>query len=99
MTKAMPVHKPAVHAVSASPSPPLPGRLPANVAPDRRRKWEAEMREWLAWRMDQESIEALNHCTVGEVAVTAARAGDPELLRQTLPGPRGLHLLAKIGTG
>ena len=39
------------------------------------------MREWLAWRMDQESIEALNHCTVGEVAVAAARAGDPEPLR------------------
>ena len=40
------------------------------------------MREWLAWRMDQESIEALNHCTVGEVAVATARACDPELLRQ-----------------
>jgi hypothetical protein len=43
------------------------------------------MREWLAWRMDQESIEALNRCTAGEVAVAAARAGDPELLRQLYP--------------
>ena len=65
MTKAMPVQEPAVHAASALPSPPLPGRLPDNAAPDRRRKWEAEMREWLAWRMDQESIEALNRCTQG----------------------------------
>ena len=85
MTKAMPVHAPAMHAVSASPSPPLPRRLPPNAAPDRRGKWEAEMREWLAWRMDQESIEALNRCTAGEVAVAAARAGDPELLRQLYP--------------
>ena len=82
MTKAMPVHAPAMHAVSASPSPPLPRRLPPNAAPDPRGKWEAEMREWLAWRMDQESIEALNRCTAGEVAVAAARAG---LLRQLYP--------------
>ena len=99
MTKAMPVHKPAVHAVSASPSPPRPGRLPANVAPDRRRKWEAEMREWLAWRMDQESIEALNHCTVGEVAVTAARAGDPEPLRKLYPDHADCIYSPKLGRG
>ena len=85
MTNTMRVHEPAMHAASASPSPPLPRRLPPSVAADRRRKWEAEMREWLAWRMDQESVEALNHCTVGEVAVAAARAGDPELLRQLYP--------------
>ena len=99
MTKPMPVHETAVNAVSASPSPPRPGRLPANVAPDRRRKWEAEMREWLAWRMDQESIEALNHCTVGEVAVAAARAGDPELLRQLNPDHADCIYSPKLGRG
>ena len=99
MTKTMPVHEPTMHAVSASPSPPLPGRLPPNAAPDRRGKWEAEMREWLAWRMDQESIEALNHCTVGEVAVAAARAGDPELLRQLYPDHADCIYSPKLGRG
>jgi hypothetical protein len=95
----MPVHEPAVQRMSASPSPPLPRRLPTNAAPDRRRKWEAEMREWLAWKMDQESIEALNHCTVGELAVAAARAGDPELLRELYPDHADCIYSPKLGRG
>ena len=57
------------------------------------------MREWLAWRMDQESIEALNRCTVGEVAVAAARAGDPELLRQLYPDHADCIYSPKLGRG
>ena len=99
MTKTMRVHAPAVLAVSASRSPPLPRRLPPNAAPDRRRKWEVEMHEWLAWRMDQESIEALNRCTVGEVAVAAARAGDPEPLRGLYPDHADCIYSPKLGRG
>jgi hypothetical protein len=85
--------------MTASPSPPHPHRLPPNAAPDRRRKWEAEMREWLAWRMDKDAIEALNAISVGEVAVAAARQGDPELLRQLYPDHADCIYSPKLGRG